>query len=74
MKPGDEASYTAAFIYAMFSLGIARSWELLGMQGTSLAETIRGSLPHTHAHVPGHPSAPGDPSESADPGDPPAAP
>ena len=71
MKPGEEASYTAAFIYAMFSLGIARSWELLGMQGTSLVETIRGTLPHTHAHPPrapvgsGRPVGPGRPARRA---------
>jgi hypothetical protein len=46
------------------------------MQGTSLIETIRGTLPHSHAQnshaqTPGHPSAPGDPS---DPAGPPAAP
>ena len=67
IKPAAQASYTAAFIYAMFSLGIARSWELLGMQGTSLVETIREALPHAHPHGPGHPSAPGDPSEPSDP-------
>ena len=67
MSRGEQASYTAAFIYAMFSLGIARSWELLGTQGTSLIGTIREALPHSHAHAPGHPSAPGDPSGPADP-------
>jgi hypothetical protein len=67
MSHGNEASYTAAFIYAMFSLGIARSWELLGMQGNSLVDTIRGSLPHAHPHPPNDPGAP------PDPGDPPAA-
>ncbi len=67
MSRDAQASYTAAFIYAMFSLGIARSWELLGMQSTSLVETIRDVLPHAHGHTPGHPSAPGDPSDPADP-------
>jgi energy-converting hydrogenase Eha subunit A len=67
IKPDAQASYTAAFIYAMFSLGIARSWELLGMQGTSLVDSIREALTHAPAHVPGHPSAPGDPPGPADP-------
>jgi hypothetical protein len=68
MSRAEEASYTAAFIYAMFSLGIARSWELLGMQGSSLVDTIRGSLPHVHPHTPPAPPAP------PGPGDPPATP
>jgi uncharacterized YccA/Bax inhibitor family protein len=68
---GQQQSCTAAFIYAMFSLGIARSWELLGMQGTSLVDSIREALGHPSLHTPGHPSAPGDPSDPADP--PPAA-
>ena len=76
MRQADEASYTAAFIYAMFSLGIARAWELLGMQCTSLVETIRGTLPHPHAHpqTSPHPSDPSDPSDRPHPpgpGDPP---
>jgi hypothetical protein len=63
MSSANEASYTAAFIYAMFSLGIARSWELLGMQSTSLVETIRGSLPHAHPQTPLIPPDPPDPGD-----------
>jgi multisubunit Na+/H+ antiporter MnhB subunit len=70
MSAANEASYTAAFIYAMFSLGIARSWELLGMQSTSLVDTIRGTLPHAHPHTPPNPS---NPSTPPNPGDPPAS-
>jgi len=77
MSQGDKASYTAAFIYAMFSLGIARSWELLGMQGSSLVDTIRSSLPHAHPHTPSDPHTatdPHTPGNPADPGVPPTAP
>jgi hypothetical protein len=30
---GAEANLTAAFVYIMFATGIARSWELIGLQG-----------------------------------------
>jgi hypothetical protein len=63
MTTANTQSYTAAFIYAMFGLGIARSWELLGMQGTSLVETIRGSLPHVHPQTPLIPPDPPDPGD-----------
>jgi len=73
MSPASEASYTAAFIYAMFSLGIARSWELLGMQSTSLVDTIRATLPHAHPHTPPAPPGPSSPSSPSNPGDPPTS-
>jgi hypothetical protein len=67
MTRASEASYTAAFIYAMFSIGIGRSWELLGMQrGRSLVGQLRDTITHTHLH----PQAAPDP---ADPADPPSA-
>jgi hypothetical protein len=67
MTRASEASYTAAFIYAMFSIGIGRSWELLGMQrDRSLVAELRDTLTHTHLH----PQAPPD---RADPADPPSA-
>jgi hypothetical protein len=81
MDPSSEASYTAGFIYAMFGLGIARAWELLGMQTTQggLVTQLRDTLTHAHTQTQ-TPSAPLDPSETpsappdpSDPSDPPPA-
>jgi hypothetical protein len=33
MSPAGQASQTVTFIYAMFGVGIARAWELLGLHG-----------------------------------------
>jgi hypothetical protein len=33
MSPAGQASQTTTFIYAMFGVGIARAWELLGLHG-----------------------------------------
>jgi hypothetical protein len=33
MSPAGQASQTTTFIYAMFGIGIARSWQLLGLHG-----------------------------------------
>jgi multisubunit Na+/H+ antiporter MnhB subunit len=64
MNQASEDSYTAAFIYTMFGLGIARAWELLGMQGESIVRRLRGSFSHPdHPHLQDQPG----------PGDPPAA-
>jgi energy-converting hydrogenase Eha subunit A len=59
---------TATFIYIMFGLGIARAWELLGMQSTSIIHDLRGSLTH---HQPQPDLDPRDRGRSA-PGEPPA--
>ena len=82
MDRASEASYTAAFIYTMFGLGIARAWELLGMENTnsSLVRQLRGALTHTHTQDPKDPKDPKEPrpdrpgpKDAADPGGPPAA-
>ena len=64
MNQASQESYTAAFIYTMFGMGIARAWELLGMQGEGIVHRLRSSISH-----PDHPSRPNPPG----PGDPPAA-
>lgn len=66
MSPAGQASQTVTFIYAMFGIGIARSWELLGLHGggpldllsQGLAVRRAGSVHHgTHASgVPGGPA------------------
>ena len=74
MSTASQSSYTAAFIYAMFSVGIGRSWELLGMQrDRSLIDQVREALVHnlTHTETPPNPAGPASPASPAD--DPPPA-
>ena len=84
MSKASAAGNTATYIYIMFGLGIARAWELLGMQSTSILHDLSTVLTH-----PGHPSQPARPNpdrpnasqpdpvvpdhDLPDPGDPPAA-
>jgi hypothetical protein len=66
-NPASAAGNTATFIYILFALGIARAWELLGMQGQSIIREIRGTLAHADRQPP--PDQPDGPAS----GDPPAA-
>ena len=72
LTPMNQASkqvYTATFIYILFGLGIARAWELLGMQGQNLLRQLHGSLTHTARPGPPGPPAPDDPpSAEREPG------
>jgi hypothetical protein len=84
MSKASAAGNTATYIYIMFGLGIARAWELLGMQSTSILHDLGTVLTHS-----GHPSQPAGPNpdrpnasqpepvvpdhDLPDPGDPPAA-
>jgi hypothetical protein len=40
----NEADATVTFVYIMFSIGIARSWELLGLQGGGPLDLLARSL------------------------------
>lgn len=64
MSQAGMADRTATFIYVMFGMGIARAWELLGLQGDSIIDQIRGPAGHANrqplpgqhppgGHVPG---------------------
>ena len=59
--PGSEASQTVTFVYILFGTGIARSWELLGLEGGGpldlLARQLRTRQPRADA-----PPAPDPPS------------
>ncbi|HEY0716234.1 MAG TPA: hypothetical protein VGD68_01355 [Streptosporangiaceae bacterium] len=55
------ASNTATFIYIMFGMGIARAWELLGMQGNSVIRQLHGSFAHASSPGPADEPAPDDP-------------
>ncbi len=66
MNNASTADYTATFICAMFSIGIARSWELLGMQGGGAFSNLRGALSHGDSQSPQ--GLPG-PADSSAPGD-----
>jgi len=46
MTASEEAGRATTFIYIMFALGIARAWELLGMQSTGMFHQFRGALIH----------------------------
>jgi uncharacterized YccA/Bax inhibitor family protein len=62
-----QDSYTAGFLYAMFSVGIGRSWELLGMQrSSSFIDQVRDALTHNLTHT----QAPPKPADPATPDDP----
>jgi energy-converting hydrogenase Eha subunit A len=66
MSNASAASNTATFIYIMFGIGIARAWELLGMQGGGMVKRLAGSLTHFDPQSP--PDPPGTPDSSGTPG------
>ena len=76
MSPAGEASQTTTFIYAMFGIGIARAWELLGLHGggpldlLSQGLAVRRAVSENHgAHAPGTPGGPvSQPPGTAPPG------
>ena len=63
MNEAGEAGRATTFIYIMFAMGIARAWELLGMQRhhPSLIDQVRGTLTHSRPHPEPEPGDPGDP-------------
>jgi hypothetical protein len=65
MSPAGQASQTVTFIYAMFGVGIARSWELLGLHGGGPLDLLsqglavrRAGSEHHGAHESGAPGGP----------------
>jgi hypothetical protein len=80
-------SEASTFVFILFAVGIARSWELLGIRGGGLLDLLVASAdkaitPHiTHGHWAGAPAMPPDQPAAAPPDrpasvppDPPAAP
>jgi hypothetical protein len=47
--PAGRADTAATFVYIMFALGIARSWELLGLQGGGPLDLLAERLASRHA-------------------------
>jgi hypothetical protein len=45
----DREGLSATFVYIMFAVGIARSWELLGLNGGGLLDLLAHSVTHPHA-------------------------
>jgi hypothetical protein len=63
MSPAGQASQTVTFIYAMFGVGIARSWELLGLHGGGPLDLLSQGLAVRRAASEHHASgAPGGPA------------
>ena len=42
--PSSQADATVTFVYALFAIGIARSWELLGLEGGGPLDLLARSL------------------------------
>ena len=74
MSASEEAGRATTFIYIMFGLGIARAWELLGMQSTGVLHQLRGTLTHDDASRPSGllipDDQPGPPASETEPGRP----
>jgi len=62
--PSSRASVSVTFVYTLFAVGIARSWELLGLEGGGpldlLARRLNSRQPLPHASPP--PPAPPEPA------------
>ena len=66
--PAGAADRTATFVYVMFGVGIARSWQLLGLRGGGLLDElgatftpqIRGTLTPPAGHREEEPASPPD--------------
>lgn len=59
---GGQADLAVVFVYTMFAIGIARSWELLGLRGGGLLDLLADHLASRQpAPLPGgpEPRAPG---------------
>ncbi|MGA2826269.1 MAG: hypothetical protein ABSF03_09095 [Streptosporangiaceae bacterium] len=68
--PAGAADRTATFVYVMFSVGIARAWQLLGLKAGGLLDQL-GVSAHLVPHI--EPPSTEPPSASPSAGDPPPA-
>ena len=59
-----EADATVTFVYAMFAIGISRSWELLGLRGGGPLDLLAQRLESRHPG-PAVPPADSDPTQGA---------
>ena len=58
--PGSEATLSVTFVYILFGIGIARAWELLGLEGGGPLDLLAGRLGRRQrlADAPGRRPAP----------------
>jgi len=67
--PAGAADRTATFVYAMFAIGIARAWQLLGLKAGGILDELGVTItPSLHIGSPQSPPNSGPPS--GDPGPP----
>jgi len=60
----SQASATVTFVYILFAIGIARSWELLGLRGGGPLDLLAQHLSNREP-LPGGSARPPTPPESA---------